>query len=386
MLKFVEKCGMVETTYRSRERHISAGASRTEDWKVNMTEFSAGLAALLEALTEASLTIQDGRVSHMNAAAEELLGPQTGMRAQALHLEDSMSLGGRTYIVRRVDVGGVTVVCLVESEPEEGALMRSARPREELDAAMAGLRGHVVELESKLLDAAEGGLWDKGEHASQYMELHALAAKIHRDSAIVDRMLGGRMLIDDLMSGRRKPEIVRLDAAGFCRSIAGTVGYFAKRRGIRVTDNCAVGETIPATFDPELVEIALLHLICNALAHLKSGGTLSLTVREDAGQVIFTVSDDGSGMDEAGSAEMHSRDHFGVRCAGAIAAVHGGTLAVKSVPGRGTFTSCSFPTQRDVGAELNSDAQIAATGGIQTIFTQLAPWLEPEDFDPRLMD
>lgn len=351
-----------------------------------MTGFTADLAVLLEALSEAAFTIEDGRVSYMNPVAEELLGPQAGCRADALRLDDSVILGGKTYVVRNVDLGKVTVVCLLESTPEEGALTRNARPREELDAAMAGLRGHVVELESKLLDAAESGLWDKGERAGEYMELHSLAAKIHRDSAIVDRMLGGRMLIDDLMSGHRKPKLVSLDAVGFCRGIAGTVGYFAKRRGIRVTDNCAVGEMVIGTFDPELVEIALLHLICNALAHLKSGGTLSLTVREDSGQIIFTVSDDGSGMDEAGSAEMHSRDHFGVRCAGVIAAVHGGTLAVKSLPGRGTFTSCSFPIQPGISEELNSDAQMDVTGGIQTIFTQLAPWLEPEDFDPRLMD
>ena len=350
-----------------------------------MSENIKKLAALFAPVSSAVLVAEDGVIQYMNQAAIDLIGPHLGFPAAELLGEGagSVKIGQDTFSVRSAGCEGAAVY-YIESPDGPGGVSApyNAQLRHQLQELFAELKNHIVSLSTLLLDMTEQGVWEQTGRANDGNALGRLAEEVHRDSAVMERMLSCRFTMEALISGRRQPECVNLDAAVFCKQLASTVGFFARRRGINVTHTCAFGETVPATFDPALMELALLQLIYGSLSHMSAGKTLSLSVRNDGEQTIFSVNDDGGGPACSSDGSGRLTSSF----AGVIVAMHGGALACKSLPGKGSFVSCSLPRRPDVSLVLDSDGLLNAVGGIQTVLTELSPWLEPEDFDPRLMD
>ena len=97
-------------------------------------------------------------------------------------------------------------------------------------------------------------------------------------------------------------------------------------------------------YEPEIegiVYFCCLEALQNAAKYAGDGATVEVTVREEAGSILFEVRDDGAGFDAArsrsgvGLTNMHDR-------VGAI----GGSLRVESAPGRGTTISGLIPLER----------------------------------------
>ena len=100
-----------------------------------------------------------------------------------------------------------------------------------------------------------------------------------------------------------------------------------------------------AVLDPDRVTQALLQLAANAVAHGRGEVRIASTVRDD--RLLFTVSDDGAGVDPAAAAAVFERfarggtagrgasgSGLGLAIVAAIAAAHGGTASVEGA----TFT------------------------------------------------
>ena len=74
-----------------------------------------------------------------------------------------------------------------------------------------------------------------------------------------------------------------------------------------------------------------LEALQNAGKHAGDGATVTITVREDEGALLFEVADDGAGFDMASGAQ---RGHGFVNMADRVGAI-GGTVRVESAPGPG---------------------------------------------------
>jgi signal transduction histidine kinase len=87
---------------------------------------------------------------------------------------------------------------------------------------------------------------------------------------------------------------------------------------------------------PQAVEAAIyfccLEALQNAGKHAGEGATITITVREDEGAVLFEVADTGAGFDMKSGAQ---RGHGFLNMADRVGAF-GGTVRVESAPGRGT--------------------------------------------------
>ena len=115
--------------------------------------------------------------------------------------------------------------------------------------------------------------------------------------------------------------------------------------------------------DPTRLKQILLNLVSNAIKFTEAGGEVVVAVRPaDDGSIAFVVRDTGLGMTEREIATAlepfgqvdgsHTRRHegtgLGLPLAQRLAELHGGSLVVKSVKGRGTTVTVTLPSERTV--------------------------------------
>ena len=130
--------------------------------------------------------------------------------------------------------------------------------------------------------------------------------------------------------------------------------------------------------DPAQIETALLNLVVNARDALPDGGTITIETRstwlegesadrygevEPGPYVLIVVSDDGEGMDEAGKSRIFEPffstkgergSGLGLATVYGIVSQSGGTISVKSEPGRGSSFEIQLPK---VEGDAEGDAE-----------------------------
>ena len=116
-------------------------------------------------------------------------------------------------------------------------------------------------------------------------------------------------------------------------------------------------------------EEILSNLIFNAVDAMPSGGTIEIVTRHVNGEVVLTVSDDGSGMDEETRRRIFEPffttkgadqgTGLGLSTVWGLAQTMGARVSVDSLPGKGT----TFTIRVAVADETRVDAESAAVGG-----------------------
>lgn len=98
-----------------------------------------------------------------------------------------------------------------------------------------------------------------------------------------------------------------------------------------------------------------VNLLDNAFKFSPEGGAVSLTLQNKPAAVKVTVTDHGSGMDEATKAHIFDQFYqgdtshktegngLGLAMAQKIVALHKGTITVDTAPGRGTTFTVQLP-------------------------------------------
>lgn len=109
--------------------------------------------------------------------------------------------------------------------------------------------------------------------------------------------------------------------------------------------------------DGSLLKRMFTNLISNAIKYTPAGGVITFSLRQDAGESIFTISDTGIGIPEEALPYIFdrlyrvdpSRSHdtggsgLGLAIVRNIIALHHGKISADSPPGRGTTFRVSFP-------------------------------------------
>lgn len=192
------------------------------------------------------------------------------------------------------------------------------RRRIELDIH-DGAQPRLVAIAMKLREVAR--LAD-GDEAAVRTALSALGAEV--DAAIEE--------LRDLAHGIYPPLLADL---GLGKALPAA----AKRAGLPVRATVAVeGRYAPQV--EAAVYFCCLEALQNAAKHAGAGTTAVLDVREDAGGLLFMVSDDGAGFDARAARGGIGLANMGDRL-GAI----GGTLRIESRPGGGTAVTGSIPVR-----------------------------------------
>jgi two-component system heavy metal sensor histidine kinase CusS len=129
----------------------------------------------------------------------------------------------------------------------------------------------------------------------------------------------------------------------------------AAEAGIRLT--CSPGEAVVVSGDKVLLRRAIANLVANALAHTPKGGAVHIGAQRKAASVEITVSDTGTGIEEAdlpyvfdrfyradpSHSSKFARVGLGLPIAKSIAELHAGSISLTSGMGRGTLARITLP-------------------------------------------
>ena len=115
----------------------------------------------------------------------------------------------------------------------------------------------------------------------------------------------------------------------------------------------------PIAADPELLHRAISNLVLNAMDAMPQGGTLRLLSRREPQKVIIEVSDAGTGLtpEECGrifTPYYTSKQHgsgLGLAIVQSVVSDHGGTITVRSQPGKGTAFVIELPERPELLAQ-----------------------------------
>jgi two-component system, NtrC family, nitrogen regulation sensor histidine kinase NtrY len=111
----------------------------------------------------------------------------------------------------------------------------------------------------------------------------------------------------------------------------------------------------PVDADPELLHRALSNLVLNAVDAMPQGGTLTLRTKADLDLVRIEVGDTGAGLTPEECERLFtpyytSKQHgtgLGLAIVQSVISDHGGTIGVRSQPGRGTRFVIELPRNLD---------------------------------------
>lgn len=195
-----------------------------------------------------------------------------------------------------------------------------------------------------------------------------------------------RELIDDwLMLARAEGaslvgERVAVDVAGIVARLLESHGDAAAAHGVTLATD--LPPSLPAVHgDRQCVAILLENLLTNAIAYNRPGGSVTVRVRESAGEVVLEVADTGVGIPE--SARDHLFDEFyrvpvpegadggecrpggtglGLPICRRIVTELGGSIEVESEPGGGSTFRARLPAHQPGGPAV-SGSEGESNGG-----------------------
>lgn len=144
-----------------------------------------------------------------------------------------------------------------------------------------------------------------------------------------------------------------VDLVPLCRTLMTRVEGLARFLNIQVRFTTGL-TTLPTIADSGTLETMLLCLISNALKAVgpSSGGEVALELEQRGDKAVFTLRDNGKGMDAEtlaalfdSSEEEAESSGLGLPLARQIAALHGGILIVDSQENRGARLAVSLPVR-----------------------------------------
>ncbi|MBK0394931.1 hybrid sensor histidine kinase/response regulator [Ramlibacter algicola] len=200
---------------------------------------------------------------------------------------------------------------------------------------------------------------------------------------MVDRQVNHlTRLVDDLL------DVARITSGKLELKLAPTTAHHVTAHALEIAqatldarqhkvDVSEPGDDVPLMADHVRLVQAIANLLVNAAKFTPHGGQVVLEVREDAGDVVFTVRDTGRGLaasDLERIFEMFEQTRvigepsgglgLGLHLTRAFAQLHGGSVRASSAgPGQGSTFELRVPAARDRAPMAASTQQAAAAPG-----------------------
>jgi signal transduction histidine kinase len=186
-------------------------------------------------------------------------------------------------------------------------------------------------------------------------------------------------MVEDLLTlaradeGRAPLALEEADLRDLMGDVAETAGMLGETGGIAVRSEIP-DHPVRMAVDRHRIRELLLNLVTNAIKYTPKGGTVGLRLAEEDGEVVFTVSDTGIGIAAGDLPHIFERfwradparsrtgerpgTGLGLAITKWIAEAHGGSITVKSRPGRGSLFTVRLPR---TGAE-RGNGRVAGPG------------------------
>jgi two-component system, OmpR family, sensor kinase len=200
----------------------------------------------------------------------------------------------------------------------------------------------------------ERALTHPGMPAEILQSLDETLAQINQMTEMVESLL----TLARADEGRAPLAVEESDLRELVADVAETAGMLGEGVGVAAVHDMP-DEPVRLAVDRHRIREMLLNLVTNAIKYTPQGGTVGLTLTEDADAITFTVRDSGIGIApgdlphifdrfwRADPARSRTGDRpgtgLGLAITKWIAEAHGGTITVQSRPGRGTIFRVRLP-------------------------------------------
>lgn len=196
----------------------------------------------------------------------------------------------------------------------------------------------------------------------RYTERHMIS-QMHEEIRLLDRQLTqGRKMIDtviafaSLVGKQANVSLKETDIAALIQSATAPLQQLAETRGIAITYDLAPA-LATIRVDRERISEAIHHLIQNAIKFNHERGTVKISCRPIANQLVFSVADSGPGiapdkLETIWEAFTQTADDvqravgglgLGLALVKYIAEAHRGTIFARSTPGEGSVFGFRIP-------------------------------------------
>lgn len=351
------------------------------------------IAGLFTAVRDAVIGVRDGKIAFMNPAAEGYFGrgltgsaasrvlPGNVLGSESGSVLASAELGGRAFVITSVRFGDTDVFYLTCPETQTGAGLG--------EHAEYTIRTLLADMKLAT-DRIRAYLEENGDERAK-TEGAVLDHSCHR----MRRLLMNLAAEDAIVRGSL-PQIPRsTDMEVLCGDVTDTTAYFAEKRGISVGFECRTKNHF-VEIDRELAEKMLLILLLNSLLRSESGGSVTVTLTELGDNLVLSVDDTGAAIKTGQLASLfdgpHSRagdvgrdDGMGLSLAKTVAESFGGSLLIESTAAK-TTAKVMLPAEKNPPADLREIAAPYRASGMETVLTQLSPWLRSSDYDMKYRD
>lgn len=188
-----------------------------------------------------------------------------------------------------------------------------------------------------------------------------------------------------------------VDLAGLCRELSQHLGSLALRAGVHFRLDCT-SASLSCLGDPALLQRMLLNLISNAMRAAGSGGEVCLRLEKKGNRALFTVRDNGSGMEPERLISIfrpQPRRHrlpkpeegaaLGLRLVREIIVLHQGLILAENPPEGGFSVTVSLPI-RPVSSRGLHSTPAWGEDGFHLVLTELSDVLPAAVYTPEDME
>jgi len=332
--------GILALDTAGQARIMNPAARSLLEWKAKRPPTDARLREMLPAEFFAWEGVAGGKLELGEAVVRSASGQEIPVRFSAVNLaRHEKQLGHAAFIE------DLREVKRLEQENLEAERLAA------VGQTVAGL-AHTIK---NLLMGLEGGMYmvDSGLRRGEVNRItkgwDILQRNFEKTTALVKGFLS--------FAKGRLPRPRPTDPNALARGIVDLYVEAARRQGVELEVEAA-GNVGEAPLDPDGLETCITNLVSNAVdaAALRTepGGKVVLRTREESGELVFEVTDNGCGMD----AEVKSRvfttfftsktggTGLGLLTTRKIVQEHGGRIEVESRAGEGTTFRIRLPRKR----------------------------------------
>ncbi|MCD8323107.1 MAG: ATP-binding protein [Oscillospiraceae bacterium] len=345
------------------------------------------LGSLFEMSRDAVWGIEDNVISFVNPVAETVLALRPGMSVKGFlpdyilsdtseHITAFLDLNGQQANVSINRQEGFSLVCAVFPE-ESSSVSGFPPPAEELAASLMAAK---ISIDTIIEQTNAEGSPPLKDYAC------ALYRSYYRMKRLCEHMGAAANMQRDILPCNDRVE----DLEELCRDLCDSVDKLVGER-ISIRFHAEPGDYF-TQLDADQIEVMLLNLMSNSIAHMPSGGVIEIALARHGNRFVISVKDNGVGIDPAKLSGLAPRSltdttsgvGLGLRVASGIARRHGGALIIDTTPGRGASVRISLPLR--VSDVLKSPPVSYQSKSMNNILTELSTVLDKSHYERKFRE
>jgi len=184
---------------------------------------------------------------------------------------------------------------------------------------------------------------------------------IRRNTNLLTRLIGDLVDVSRIVTGTLTLQVQPTDVARVVEAVVDSVRQEVQIKQLQVTTTVAA-DIEPIAADPDRLQQVMRNLLSNAVKFTPAGGRISIRAQRQGTMIELSVADTGVGIrpeflphvfdrfsqQDGGKTRQHGGMGLGLAIVRHLVDMHGGTVGVSSVEGKGTTFTVRLPMSAEI--------------------------------------